>query len=51
VLLAFANAFGYAVVASRARSLFSSPGVIRAFNRTGGGLLIGAGIATAAIRN
>jgi threonine/homoserine/homoserine lactone efflux protein len=51
VLLAFANAFGYALVASRARNLFSSPGVIRAFNRTGGGLLIGAGIATAAIRN
>lgn len=48
--LAFANAFGYAVLASRARSAFSSEGVIRAFNRVGGSLLVGAGIATAAIR-
>jgi threonine/homoserine/homoserine lactone efflux protein len=51
VTLAIANAFGYVLLATRARSLFSSAGVIRAFNRTGGGLLIGAGVATAATRN
>lgn len=49
--LAFANAFGYALLASRARSAFSSEGVIRAFNRIGGSLLVGAGIATATIRS
>ena len=48
--LAFANAFGYALLASRARSAFSSESVIRAFNRIGGGLLVGAGIATATLR-
>jgi threonine/homoserine/homoserine lactone efflux protein len=49
--LAFANALGYAMLASRARSLFSNVGVIRAFNRLGGGLLVGAGIVTAAFRS
>lgn len=48
--LAFANAFGYALIASRARNIFRSERAIRAFNRTGGTLLIGAGIATAASR-
>jgi threonine/homoserine/homoserine lactone efflux protein len=50
LILAFANAFGYAVVASRARRLFQKPTAIRVFNRVGGSLLVGAGIATAASR-
>lgn len=49
--LAFANAFGYALVAARARSVVSNPRAIRIFNRTGGTLLIGAGIAAAATRS
>jgi len=48
--LAFANAFGYGLVASRARRLVRSPRVIRGINRTGGGLLIGAGLLTATTR-
>ena len=51
VVLAFANAFGYAFVASRARNTFANPRAIKLFNRTGGTLLMGAGIATVAIRN
>ena len=46
LVLAFANAFGYALVASKARRLVANPRAIRIVNRTGGGLLIGAGIAT-----
>lgn len=46
LVLAFANAFGYALVASRARVLVADPRAIRLVNRTGGGLLIGAGVAT-----
>jgi threonine/homoserine/homoserine lactone efflux protein len=49
--LAIVNAFGYAFLASRARATFSSASMIRAFNRVGGGLLVGAGIATAALRS
>jgi threonine/homoserine/homoserine lactone efflux protein len=48
--LAFVNAFGYALVASRARSMVGNPRTIRIFNRAGGTLLVGAGIATVAIR-
>ena len=51
LVLAFANAFGYALVASRARAVVRSPRAIRAINRTGGALLIGAGIATVAVRS
>lgn len=51
LVLAFLNAFGYAVAASRARTLFKSERAISVFNRTGGTLLIGAGIATAAVRS
>ena len=51
ITLAFANAMGYALIASRARSVVSNPRAIRAFNRTGGTLLVGAGIATVAIRS
>ena len=50
LLLAFANAFGYALAASRARKAIGNPRTIRLFNRAGGTLLVGAGIATAAIR-
>jgi threonine/homoserine/homoserine lactone efflux protein len=50
LILAFFNAFAYALVASRARTLFQKPAAIRAFNRVGGSLLVGAGIATAASR-
>lgn len=46
LVLAFSNAFGYALVASRARGLVSNPRALKVVNRTGGGLLIGAGIAT-----
>lgn len=49
--LAFANAFLYALVAARARRLVGNQKAIRLFNRTGGTLLVGAGIATIAIRS
>jgi len=50
LILAFANVIGYALIASRARSVVQSPRTMRAINRTGGSLLIGAGIATVALR-
>ncbi|MGQ5719602.1 LysE family translocator [Hyphomicrobiales bacterium] len=50
LVLSFSNAFLYAFAAHRARSLFKSPRILRAFNRTGGTLLIGAGVATATMR-
>ena len=49
--LASANAFAYALVASRARAIVRNPKAIRIFNRTGGTLLVGAGIATVALRS
>lgn len=51
LVLAFVNAFGYALVASRARAVFSSPRAVSYFNRAGGTLLVGAGVATAAARS
>ncbi|MEK6541054.1 MAG: LysE family translocator [Pseudomonadota bacterium] len=51
LLLAFTNALGYALIASRARSVVSNPRAIGIFNKTGGTLLIGAGIATVAVRS
>jgi threonine/homoserine/homoserine lactone efflux protein len=48
--LAFLNALGYAVAASRARAVVRSERAIRIFNRTGGTLLVGAGIVTVAMR-
>ena len=51
VTLAFANAFGYALLAARARSAIASPRAISAFNKAGGTLLIGAGVATVAMRS
>ncbi|MBP0650489.1 hypothetical protein J8J40_25930, partial [Mycobacterium tuberculosis] len=47
--LAFCNDFTYALVAARARRLVRSASVIRLFNRTGGSLLMGAGIAAIAL--
>lgn len=49
--LAFANAFGYALIAARARNLVRNPKAIGVFNKAGGSLLIGAGIATMAARS
>jgi len=49
--LAFTNAFGYALIASRAGRFVRNRRVIRIFNRTGGTLLVGAGIATATMRS
>ncbi|MGO4704566.1 LysE family translocator [Microvirga sp. 2MCAF38] len=48
--LAFANAFTYALIASRARGVMRNPRAIGAVNKVGGGLLIGAGVATVAVR-
>ena len=48
--LAFANAIGYGLIASRARRLVENEQVIGIFNRVGGGLLIGAGLAAASVR-
>jgi threonine/homoserine/homoserine lactone efflux protein len=50
LILAFTNAFTYALVASRARRVVQSPRAMSIVNRTGGSLLIGAGVATAAMR-
>ena len=46
LVLAFANAFTYALVAARARGFVSSPRAIGVINKVGGGLLVGAGAAT-----
>jgi threonine/homoserine/homoserine lactone efflux protein len=46
LVLAFANAFGYALVAARARGFVANPRAIGVVNKVGGGLLIGAGAAT-----
>ena len=48
LVLAFANAFGYALVASRARGFVANRRAIGIVNKVGGGLLIGAGAATVA---
>jgi threonine/homoserine/homoserine lactone efflux protein len=49
--LAFLNALGYATLASRARTLVRNPRAVGWFNRAGGTALVGAGIATAAMRS
>jgi threonine/homoserine/homoserine lactone efflux protein len=49
--LAFANAFGYALIAARARNVVRNPKAIRIFNHSGGTLLVGVGIATVAVRS
>lgn len=50
LVLAFANAFGYATVASRARQAIRNERLIGTANKLGGSLLIGAGILTATAR-
>ena len=50
VVLATINAAVYAYVAGTARRALTRPRVIKAFNRTGGSLLIGAGLLTAFLR-
>ncbi|MGL4729465.1 MAG: LysE family translocator [Bosea sp. (in: a-proteobacteria)] len=49
LVLAFANALTYGLVASRARGFVSNERAIGIFNKAGGALLMGAGIATAAM--
>ncbi|MDR6950987.1 threonine/homoserine/homoserine lactone efflux protein [Ancylobacter sp. 3268] len=51
LVLAAANAFGYALVAGKLRGTISNSSVVVAVNRIGGSLLIGAGLATLAWRN
>ena len=51
LVLAFAIVLGYALVASRARVAIRNERVVATVNRVGGGLLIGAGILTASLRN
>jgi threonine/homoserine/homoserine lactone efflux protein len=51
LILAFGNALGYGLIASRARRMVRSPRVVCTVNRVGGTLLIGAGAATAAARS
>lgn len=48
--LAFANVCGYAFAASRVRALVGNAKVVGLFNKAGGTLLIGAGLATATVR-
>lgn len=50
LILAFANALTYALIASRAREAVRNPRTIGLINKTGGSLLIGAGIATVAMK-
>jgi homoserine/homoserine lactone efflux protein len=50
ISLAFINAIGYGLVASRARTLVHSERAVSIFNRIGGTLLVGAGIAAASVR-
>jgi threonine/homoserine/homoserine lactone efflux protein len=48
--VAMVNAVAYAFLAGGMRARLSQPRLLRAIKRTGGGLLIGAGIMTAALR-
>jgi threonine/homoserine/homoserine lactone efflux protein len=50
LVLAFANALGYATVASRARRAIRNERLVGTANKVGGSLLIGAGILTATAR-
>ncbi|MBR0660971.1 LysE family translocator [Neoroseomonas oryzicola] len=50
VTLAAVNAGIYALLAARLSGAVARPAVRRAFNRTGGTLLVGAGVATAAMQ-
>jgi threonine/homoserine/homoserine lactone efflux protein len=50
LVLAFANAFTYALIAARARQAVRNARAIGVINRIGGSLLIGAGFATVVLR-
>ncbi len=50
LVMATANAFAYAAFASRARGLVRNDRLIAAVNKAGGAVLIGAGVATVAVR-
>jgi threonine/homoserine/homoserine lactone efflux protein len=50
ILLATVNATLYAALAMRLRGAIGRPWVLKALNRTGGAILIGAGLATAAMK-
>lgn len=50
VCLAALNALGYALLAGRLSGAVTRPAVRRGLNRTGGAMLMGAGLATAAMR-
>jgi threonine/homoserine/homoserine lactone efflux protein len=50
LVLAFTNALGYALAASRARAAIRNDRMISIANKAGGTLLIGAGIATITVR-
>jgi threonine/homoserine/homoserine lactone efflux protein len=50
LVLAFANALGYGLIASRARALVRNERAISIFNKAGGSLLIGAGLATVTLK-
>jgi threonine/homoserine/homoserine lactone efflux protein len=47
LVLAFANAVGYGLLASRARNAVQNPKAISIFNKAGGTFLVGAGVVTA----
>ena len=51
VTLGLSNALAYAYAASGARLFLSRPAVLRAVNRVGGGLLMGAGASAAIMRS
>ncbi|WP_119462142.1 LysE family translocator [Rhodospirillaceae bacterium SYSU D60014] len=50
LILATLNAALYAYLAGRLRGAIRKPSVLKAINRVGGGILIGAGVATAALK-
>ncbi len=50
LVLAFANALLYGLLAARAGAMARNPRAISVFNKVGGSLLIGAGVAAATVR-
>ncbi len=51
LVIAFANALGYALLAGRARRFVKDERAIATVNRVGGGLLVGAGVAAVALKS
>ncbi len=50
VTLSFLNALAYGLIASKARAMAADSRAVGLFNKTGGALLIGAGLATATLQ-